>query len=165
MRFLYQNQKNPCLLSPLSMQRKGSWSDRMTRRNTQLRKSSWTSCLSFTISQNSASCFVAFSQLVLWLLRHNWRAMKCLDSWRSSEGRQYQVLSGMYWYISSSGIYSLLYNDPLPTLFDPQGPEYWPFFFVFDCSVLFESAWVLNECANILNSVNWLNLIFTFIFI
>ncbi|KAL3571231.1 hypothetical protein D5086_028480 [Populus alba] len=48
--------------------------------------------------------------------RHNRRAMKCLDSWRSSEGRQYQVLSGMYWYISSSGIYSLLYNDPLPTL-------------------------------------------------
>lgn len=163
MRFLYQNQKNPCLLSPLSMQRKGSWSDWMTRRNTQLRKSSWTSCLLFTISQNRASCFVAFSQLVLWLLRHNQRTMKCLDSRRSSEGRQFQVLSGMYWCISSSGIYSLLYNDPLPSLTHKVLSID---LFSLSLIVLFSlNQLEFRMSANILNSVNWLDLIFTFIFI
>ncbi|KAJ6977680.1 hypothetical protein NC653_029547 [Populus alba x Populus x berolinensis] len=50
--------------------------------------------------------------------RPNQRTMKCLDSRSNGEGKQYRVLSGTYWWISSFGIYILFCNDP--AVLDPQ---------------------------------------------
>lgn len=94
----------------------------------------------------------AFFSTCTLTLRPNQRTMKCLDSRSNGEGKQYRVLSGTYWWISSFGIYILFCNDP--AVLDPQGPEYWLFsFFHCFCSLLISLSVNISQL-----SYKWLDL-------
>ena len=154
MRFLYQNQKNPCLLPPLSMQRKGSWSDWVARRNTQMRKVPEPLAFCSLFPRIGLRVLQLFLSLYF-LVRHNRRTMKCLDSRRSSEGSTgcYLACIGAYHPLGFTAFFRMILYPPWPA-------RSWVSTF-FLCLWLFSlNQIVFWMSTNILNSIKWLDLFF-----